>query len=176
MNDDPLRGYFQFVLMLGGIIYFFTRIVAPEYELYVRWPLLLVGGFYVLYKGSKMENPLSRKFFFIGAFISLIIWLGFNNLLEAGECTLKRSCPEGMFCATDHLCHSFPQYSNKITQVITSINIDFTFGGLLIGLSLIISAIILRKTTFYPKVSKSFSQAIKLLKLFLKNPKQKLKK
>jgi len=173
MNDDPLRAYFQFILMLGGIIYFFMRIAVPEYTVYVRWPLLIVGGFYVLYKGSKMKNSLSRKFFFIGTFISLIIWLGFNNLLEAGECTLKKACPEGMFCAADHLCHNFPQYTNKITQVITYLNIDFTFAGLLIGLSLIVSAIILRKTMFYTKVSNSFNRAGELLKMFLKNPKKK---
>ena len=172
MSDDPLRAYFQFTLMVGGIIYFFMRITSPTLALYARWPLLVVGGFYVLYKGSKMENPISRRFFFIGAFISLIIWLGFNNLLEAGECTLKKVCPEGMFCATDHLCHNFPQYTNKVTQQITYLNIDFTLGGVLIGLSVIISAIILRHTSFYPRVSSSFKSAVKILKNFIKNPKK----
>jgi hypothetical protein len=168
MRDDPLQTFFQFVLMIGGIVYFFLRITSEDYAMYVKWPLLVVGGLYVLYKGSNMENQLSKKFFFMGAFISLILWLGFNHLLEAGECTLKRACPEGMFCSADHICHQFPEYTNKITLYLTNLTIDLTLAGLIIGLSLIISAIILRKTSFYSRISNLFSRAFNKIKRIVK--------
>jgi len=165
-DSDPLQTIFQFALIIGGICLLILRATGllPTFANVLRWILIVLGIFYAVYKGLNMENKLKRNLYIIGALLTVLLIIGLNFLFYMGECSLNKPCPEDLFCANDHVCHSFPEYTNKVTKVKINETIDFTLGGAIVGIGLIISAIILRKTPFYDKIKKTLTGAKNIVK------------
>jgi hypothetical protein len=170
MEEDSLKTMLQFILMGGTLILFLFKLTFPNSVItsLLKWILIILGVIYTLYKGLNMDNPIKQTLFFIGAFLLIILILGYNHLFQIGECNLNYACNENQFCGADHICHDFPEYKNQIIKVNVTQTVDLTFAGFIIGISLIISAIILRKTSFYSRLTRAIFRTLNIIKTVFK--------
>jgi len=166
-EDDSLADLLRFVLIIGGITLFILSLAVLEslFTTILKYTMGIIGGIYVVYNGLTKEKQVEQTFYFIGMVLTIILILSFNFLFELGECTtLTDTCGENQFCASDHICHDSPKYTHEITKITINKETSFTAGGIIIDLGIIISALILRGTSFYPKTSKFFQRSFKALK------------
>lgn len=55
------------------------------------------------------------------------------------ECNLNSDCSSANYCGSDFKCHPFPQIENTVVKT------DWTVPSAIVGLSIVIAAMILRK-------------------------------
>lgn len=160
IETNPINIIFRVVLVIIGIFYLAFRMDSPAgaATAVFKYLFLILGLIYIIYKLIMIENQGEKVIYIISVVIGLILIVTYNGLFDVGDCSLKDPCQEGSFCATDHLCHKFPEYTNTINKMTIHQQKSFTFGGMMIGLSLILSAFILRKTSFYSKIDKKINR------------------
>jgi len=86
--------------------------------------------------------------FFVVAIIAIGISAGATILKVAEgakECKVDSDCGTNRYCGSDFKCHSFPAIENTIVKT------DWTTPSIIIGLSIVLAALILRKKQTPPK-------------------------
>jgi len=158
IEKDELKIAFRVILIVLGVVFalFQTAFPTATTSLVFKYILLILGAVYLIYKIVIIENPSAQIIFVISIVLGLIALIGFNHLFDVGSCNLETPCLEGQFCATDHLCHQLPIYTYNINKTIIHQHIDFSLGGFIIALGILISGFILRKTSFYSELSSFF--------------------
>lgn len=163
MSENNRGLVFKIILVALGAIYFFLLRDTPNSAVSIifKYILIVLAFCYLLLKIFTIENNLEQKLYIISIVLGLVALFAYNQLYTTGECSLQQSCPENQFCAADHLCHEFPDYTHQVTRIIVTKQISLAWSGFIIGIGLIISAIILRKTSFYPNLKKRIKKILK---------------
>lgn len=164
-QEDQVQDLFRVIILGLGVVYFFLVGALPNWfgTVVLKYVLVLLGAFYIIYKLLNIKNQSEKVIYIVSVILAFILIISFNHLFSLGACSLDDPCPANQFCATDHLCHDFPEYTNKVTKTTLNKNVDFTVGGLIIGMGLILSSAILRKNSFYRKSLKLVKKKLKKL-------------
>ncbi|MBS3175715.1 hypothetical protein J4457_00585 [Candidatus Woesearchaeota archaeon] len=159
MGDEVgLKHIFQFGLVVLGLLVLLLTKTNPESAIttLLKYLLVILGVVYVVYKFAATESTLKKVFIVASMVLAGIVLLILSFQNNIGECNASKPCGENQLCGADQLCHDVPEYTSVITKVTVEREVSLTLGGIIIGLGIIISAIILRNTSFYTRIGRFF--------------------